>query len=117
VKKSDLEEKFSFYWRLLHPELPEPEVHYRKAIPGRRLELDFAWPDHGKIGVEVQGGTWAKGRKQGHTRGSMYERDCIKLNLMQREGWDVYWLTTTMLTNDPDRWLGLIAEAVTKGGE
>ena len=108
--KSELEDKFAFDWRLLHSDLPKPIVHYRKAIPGRRLELDFAWPSV-KVGCELQGGTWAEGEKRGHTRGSMYEKDCEKTNLlMGQDGWRVFWLTTTMLKAEPERWLGMIAD-------
>jgi len=114
-KTSSLEARFDLYWRLLHPELPAPELHYCKAIPGRRLELDFAWPA-ARFGVELQGGTWAETSKRGHTRGSMYERDCIKLNLMQANGWVVIWLTSSMLRADPGKWLSLIATMVMERG-
>ena len=70
---------------------PKPEREY-KAIPGENYRFDFAWPDH-KVLVEVQGGTWMKG-KSGHTSGRGIERDTRKLNLAVLAGWRVLQVTT-----------------------
>ena len=107
---SPLERDFLRYWRGLHPEMPEPVAQHR-GIPHRQFRFDFSWPD-AMVAVELQGGTWAKGRRQGHTRGSMYEKDCHKRNLAVAAGWRLFYLTGTMLRGDPGRWLGLIAGAV-----
>ena len=107
---SPLERDFLLYWRGLHPEMPEPGQQHR-GIPHRQFRFDFAFLD-ARVAVELMGGTWAKGQRQGHTRGSMYEKDCHKLNLAVAAGWRCFWLTTTMLRGDPERWLGLIAEAI-----
>lgn len=55
-------------------------------IPGRRFRLDFAWPDH-KIGLEVQGGIWTRGR---HSRGTGQLGDMEKNNLGIIHGWRVF---------------------------
>ena len=113
MKQSSLEASFAFYWRVLHPQLPLPQTEY-PGIEGRQFLFDFAWPES-KVAVECQGGTWAEGQKRGHTRGSMYEKDCEKLALAMAQGWTVFYLTTTMLNGKhakPVRWLGLIADAI-----
>lgn len=110
MTQSDLEASFAFHWRILFPDAPEPVAQHR-GIEGRWFAWDFAWPDQ-HVAVECQGGTWATGQKQGHTRGSMYEKDCHKLCLAVAQGWRVFWLTTTMLRNNPQHWLGLIAEMI-----
>lgn len=87
-------------------DLPEPEREYRWAAHlvglGRglrkRLEaaglkdwrFDFAWP-HALLAVEVEGGTWSKGR---HVRGQGYASDCEKYNAAQLHGWTVLRFTT-----------------------
>lgn len=62
-------------------------------IPGRKWRFDFTWPDR-MIAVEVQGGTWSRGR---HTRGAGYENDCEKLNAAAADGWTVLYATTQMV--------------------
>ena len=72
--------------------LPEPEREYR-FDPARRWRADFAWPDS-KILLEVEGGTWIRGR---HTRGKGFERDCEKYNAAAAQGWRVFRFTSGML--------------------
>lgn len=69
--------------------------NYRKAIPGRNLELDLADLKN-KVGIEVQGGTWGKSRS-GHSTGAGIRRDCEKANLMQLNGWRVLSFTTDQI--------------------
>jgi len=64
--------------------LPEPEQEYR-FHPVRKWRFDFAYPDK-LIGIEVEGGTWVKGR---HTRGQGFENDCEKYNEAAMLGWKV----------------------------
>lgn len=86
--------------------LPECEREYRWAAhqvgPGRGLRkrlaeaglrdwrFDFAWPEAG-MAVEVEGGTWSRGR---HVRGKGYADDCVKYNWAQLYGWSVFRFTT-----------------------
>ena len=64
-----------------------------QGIPGRRFRFDFAWPEH-KLAVEIDGGTWTRGR---HVRPTGYAKDCEKMNLAQLEGWRVLRFTTEMV--------------------
>lgn len=83
---SRLEETLAAQIRLAKLPLPEREV---RVIEGRRFKFDFAWkdPDH-KLLVEVQGGTFAKG-KMGHSSGAGINRDLTKANLAVLAGWRV----------------------------
>lgn len=64
--------------------LPPPQREYRFAPP-RRFRFDFCWPDR-MLAVEVEGGTWTKGR---HTRPQGFANDCAKYNLATLNGWQV----------------------------
>ena len=113
MSKSDLEEKFLYYWRILAPDLPEPEREYRfHAV--RRFRWDFAWPAQ-KVAVEIQGGTWMRtktGRSGGHAHPSRIEKDVEKYNLGQQEGWSVYLVTGKMLDRAPTSTIEQVAAAV-----
>jgi hypothetical protein len=123
---SELERLFAHYWRTLAPDAPAPEREYRFAAyivggPGKgvrkRLEdvglydwrFDFAWPEHGKVAVETEGGTFSDGR---HTRGAGYAEDCAKYNAATLAGWRVLRYTTDMLENDPAGVIAQVVEAV-----
>ena len=69
--------------------LPEFKRNYHFDKPRSKREMDFAWPEY-KVGVEVQGGIWARGA---HTRGAGYMRDCSKLDDAQLQGWILLWVT------------------------
>ena len=79
---SELEEAFALQLRSLR--LPAPEREYR-FDDVRRWRFDFAWPDV-LLAVEIEGGTWARGR---HTRGSGFAADCEKYNAAALAGWRV----------------------------
>lgn len=90
MAKSELEELLLL---LIRAEgLPVPEREYR-FHDTRRWRLDFAYPDK-KIGIECEGGTWAKGR---HTRGSGFAKDCEKYNTATMMGWAVLRFTKGMI--------------------
>ena len=72
--------------------LPKPELEYR-FHKTRRWRFDVAWPE-GKVGVEVDGGTWVGGR---HVRGKGFERDCEKVNAAVELGWKVYRFVPSMI--------------------
>lgn len=93
---STLERTFAFYWRALADDLPEPEREYRFAPP-RRWRLDYAWPAH-LVAVELQGGTWVRGR---HSRGRGQSQDYEKHNAATLLGWKLLYFTSDMLTADP----------------
>jgi len=60
-------------------------VAEHKFHEARRWRFDFAWPSL-MLAVEVEGGTWVKGR---HTRGSGYAGDAEKYNEAALRGWMV----------------------------
>ena len=72
--------------------LPEPEREYR-FHSRRRWRLDLAYPAL-RIGIEIEGGTWARGR---HTRGQGYADDCEKYNAAVLLGWRVLRYTPAQL--------------------
>jgi very-short-patch-repair endonuclease len=72
--------------------LPQPEREYR-FHPTRKWRFDFAYPER-KIGIECEGGTWAKSR---HTTGSGYRGDCEKYNAASILGWRVLRFTRDMI--------------------
>ena len=82
VTKSEIEELLA--WQRKITGLPEPK---RECLfwEVRRFRFDFCWPDL-MIAVEVEGGTWVKGR---HTRGAGFASDCEKYNEAAILGWKV----------------------------
>lgn len=100
---SDLERAFETEAKIAG--LPEPVREYR-FHPTRNWRADFAWPGH-LIMVECQGGTWTQGA---HVRGIGYENDVEKHNQSIRLGWKVFWVTTTMLKNDPASFMEMLGE-------
>ena len=87
-----LEDYFLLLFKAHSRGLPTPEREYR-PIKGRRFRADFYWP-HLKVAVEIEGGTWVKGR---HVRGKGYEDDCKKYNLFAAQGILTLRYTTSML--------------------
>jgi very-short-patch-repair endonuclease len=90
LTKSELEAKLRF--QLKATEMPKWEEEYR-FHDTRKWRFDFAWPDR-MIAVEVEGGIYAGGR---HTRGSGFEKDCIKYNEAALLGWTVLRVTASMI--------------------
>jgi len=62
--------------------------------PKRRWRFDFVFPTHGKIALEIDGGTWMSGR---HSRGTGARSDAEKQNAANLLGWTVYRATTDMV--------------------
>jgi very-short-patch-repair endonuclease len=75
--------------------LPEPVREYR-FIPNRRYRFDFAWVNL-KMTVEIEGGTWSRVNTGRHTRGSGFQRDCIKYNTAALLGWKVFRFPSNMI--------------------
>ena len=74
--------------------LPDPEKEFR-FHPERQWRFDFCWPGL-MVALEVEGGTWAKGR---HTRGKGYASDCEKYSEAAILGWMVIRVTGDMIKN------------------
>lgn len=92
---------------LTFADLPTPEREYRFA-PRRKYRADFAWPDR-RLLVEVEGGTYSRGR---HVRPEGYAEDARKYNLAALQGWRVLRFTGEMVRDGSA--LATIEEALTK---
>lgn len=88
--KSELEEVLLLL--IQEANLPQPEREYR-FHDKRRWRFDFCYPDR-KIGIECEGGTWAKSR---HTTGSGYQNDCTKYNAASVMGYRILRFTRDMI--------------------
>lgn len=93
-KGSKLEAKLLNHIRLAG--IPEPQIEHR-FHPVRLWRFDFAWPDQ-MIAVEVEGGTFAKGKSR-HTTGSGFHNDCIKYNSAAILGWRVLKFDTKLIAS------------------
>lgn len=61
-------------------------VREHQFMPSRKWRIDFAWPDNSpRLAVEIEGGTWTT--RSRHTRGSGYNKDRKKYNLMAIHGY------------------------------
>ena len=119
---STLEHRFAAAWQQQYPDLPytteqtipawEAWAERRKALGLCRVRRpyrgDFLWPA-AKVVVECQGGTWQQG---GHSSGKGIDRDAAKLITAQLDGWLLFPITTTMLRQQADVWLPMVAEAI-----
>jgi very-short-patch-repair endonuclease len=95
MAKSELEETLLLFIKAEGLPIPEREYAFALEALGRRWRFDFAYPER-KIGIECEGGTWAKGR---HTRGSGFAKDCEKYNTAATMGWAVLRFTKDMIDN------------------
>lgn len=89
---SDLEDEFAQQCRLCLKEQPEREYRFH---PERLWRFDFAWPPY-QIALEIEGGTWIRGR---HSRGAGMKADCEKYNSAVLMGWKVLRVTSDMVTD------------------
>jgi len=80
------------YAQIEQARLPLPVLEHR-FHPVRKWRFDFAWIER-KLAVEIEGGVWIRGR---HTRGSGFEKDCIKYNAAVLAGWRVLRFTGGMI--------------------
>lgn len=92
IQKSALEEMLAI--ELRHDNVPPFERHYR-FCPGRKWEIDFAWPDF-MVAVEVEGGQWVEGR---HNRPEGFAKDVEKYNMATFMGWRLYRVTGDMVNS------------------
>jgi very-short-patch-repair endonuclease len=108
IGKTDKAELFSFYWKLIASDLPEPEAEYNfDGHIGRKHRFDFAFPLH-LVAVEIEGNAWnVKGGGK-----HMQERDLEKYNIAASLGWRILRFSPTMLKRDPDTCIGKVVEAL-----
>lgn len=81
---SKLEAEFEIQLKTIGHPCAGYKREYTFAKP-RRFRFDFAWTNY-KVAVEIEGGTWVKGR---HTTGKGFQNDCEKYNLAAVNGWIV----------------------------
>src|SRR5208282_928271 len=89
IPKINLGEEAFLTW-VKRLNLPEPKRNYVFSTE-RRFEIDFAWPEHGQLGCEIDGGIWRKGG--GAHTGAGHLRDIEKGNMLLDLGWRVYHFT------------------------
>jgi very-short-patch-repair endonuclease len=111
LTKADYQQMFLTACRIC--DVPMPLVDYRKGIPGRKLEIDFAFVEE-RVGVELQGGIYAH---MGHSTGTGIQRDYDKQNLAQLEGWILLQLSTNRLEDAPGPFMDLVKRALAQRQE
>jgi hypothetical protein len=68
---------------VLRCEVPPPVLqHELRCVDGRRVELDFAWPDR-RVAVEADGRLW-------HATTADFESDRARGNSIAASGWSLY---------------------------
>lgn len=94
-------ELFESVWLEHYPSL-DLHTEYR-FHPVRRWLFDYASLES-RVAVEIEGGTWARGR---HVQPRGYRKDCEKYNAAALLGWAVLRYTSEMVVDDP---LGVVQE-------
>ena len=105
---SKLEDDFYSAWKTVAPDLSlekefsaipawesDYEKRYAKSKRSKRYRADFAHPE-ARVTIEIQGGTWNRGR---HVQATGYARDARKFNLCQLSEWQVFLLVTDTATD------------------
>ena len=93
ANESRAEATFALFVRAA--KLPNPERNY-KFWPGRRFELDFAWPIQ-KVALEIQGAV--RSGKGGHQTMQGMMDDYIKHNRAALDGWILLLVTQQQVHN------------------
>ena len=92
--KSKFEEMLALHIRVEGLPPPSRELVFH---PERDWRFDFAWKQY-MFAVEVDGGTYATGKKRGrHTRGVGYDKDCEKYGEAIILGWNIYRCSSVMV--------------------
>ena len=89
------------------PNAPTLVTEHVFAAP-RKWRADFAHVPT-KVMIELDGGTWTRGR---HVTGAGYAKDAEKCNEALLHGWAVFRLTSDMVQREPGRWCGVIADLI-----
>lgn len=96
------------FWNIFAPpDAPQPTPEYAFAPP-RKWRTDFCWIEQ-RLMVEMQGGTWNRGR---HSRGKGMTDDYEKANAATLQGWRTLYYTTDMLSADPIAVIGQVCAAL-----
>lgn len=84
-----------FFEALDRAGIERPEWEY-EFHPHRRWRFDYAWPNAGRLALEVDGGLFVNGR---HNRGEAMIATMEKMNTAASEGWRVLYTTPDKLTS------------------
>ena len=85
IPKPNLEAEFTLQLRSLGFKEGIDFIREYKFHPTRKWRLDFAFIER-KIAIEIEGGTYARGKSR-HTTGAGYGADCVKYNELILLGW------------------------------
>lgn len=97
-----LENRFMALWEIAGCPALEREYRFDEV---RRWRFDFAHPQT-MVAIEIEGGLYSRGR---HLRPQGYRDDAEKYNHAALGGWQVYRLTSDMITHD---WIDKIADVI-----
>ena len=86
---------------------PEMVPEYRFHAT-RKWRFDFAFPDQ-KVAVEIEGVTYS-GKGGRHQRAQGYEKDCVKYNEANLDGWCLLRFTPRQITHEMD----MVEAAITR---
>jgi hypothetical protein len=84
---SALERRFSALVK--GSKLPKPVAHHEVADGGRRVEVDFAYPD-ARLAIELQGASV-------HLQKRVWERDALRQSVLAAAGWRLVPVTSAQL--------------------
>lgn len=105
---SQLEDLFAVQLASAGLPTPEREMQFHHE---RQWRFDFCWPA-AMVAVEIEGGTWVRGR---HTRPKGFEEDCIKRAEANLAGWMVLSVTGAMVKSGAA--LNYVARALARFGD
>lgn len=79
-------------------------TNHHVVIDGRSYFLDLAFPAL-RVGIEINGYEW-------HSRREVFESDHARRNAFSLTGWQVLEFTWRMVTDDPERFLAAVLQAI-----
>lgn len=95
AKRSHLEQLFMQAWAQYGADaLPPLAECFVDPYRNRNWRFDLCWPEY-KLAIELQGGTWVRGR---HSRGGGQTSDYEKHNFAVLNDWRILYFTSDMLS-------------------
>ncbi|MGH2812029.1 MAG: type IV toxin-antitoxin system AbiEi family antitoxin domain-containing protein [Actinomycetota bacterium] len=89
--------------------LPEPARQYEVRSGGKLIgRIDLAYPRH-RLGIEVDGLRYHSGRRQ-------LERDLLRRNRLEREGWRIVHATSEQLKAGPNELIATVRSLLEEAG-
>lgn len=115
--KSDGEEAFAAWWKLLAPFGVGLFRQFQYDQPNSKRAFDFANP-FARVAVEIEGGMHPITTKNGkvikghHVHPEGYAEDCARYNEAQERGWLVLRFTPEMIERDPTAAVEQVARVI-----